>query len=84
MAKRKITVTVDEELVQRLRSSDEAMSATVNQALKVYYEREARLAALASLLEAWEEALGPIPPDAMAKASAAFDEVDDMARSTLA
>lgn len=78
MGKRKITVTVDEELVQQLRASDVAMSAIVNQALKAHYQQQARLAALAALLESWEAELGAIPADAMAEAAAAFDEVDEV------
>jgi hypothetical protein len=77
MAKSKITVTVDEELIEIIkRESTESLSAVVNRALSDYAEGLARRAALKELLDEWEEQLGPIPADAMAYARAAFDELD--------
>jgi hypothetical protein len=79
MAKRKVTVTVDEELVdavQRLGAG--SMSSVVNAALAQEVDRPARAAALAGLLAAWEVALGPIPADAQAGAKVAFDDLDGL------
>lgn len=84
MAKRKITVTVDADLVDELRAGEEAMSAVVNQALAAHYERRARQAALGDLLAEWESRLGPIPEHAAAEARAAFDEADGIAHEASA
>ena len=80
MAKRKITVTVDADLVAELRAGEEAMSAVVNQALAAHFERRARQAALGELLAEWESRLGPIDEAAVAAAREAFDEADGIAR----
>ena len=78
MAKRKITVTVDEELVDLAHAfGEEKLSAIVNTALAEHVERLGRLAALRHLLDQWETQAGPVPPEAQADAAAAFDEVDD-------
>ena len=76
MAKRKITVTVDEELVDLVRGLDaESMSAVVNAALADHVERLSRLATLRQLLDRWEADAGPVSVEARADAAAAFDEV---------
>jgi post-segregation antitoxin (ccd killing protein) len=57
MAKRKITVTVDEELVDLAHAfGEEKLSAVVNTALAEHVERLGRLATLRQLLDRW-------PPD---------------------
>lgn len=77
MAKRKITVTVDEYLVDRLRKlPGDSVSAVVNQALSEHVERLERLEALDRMLEDWDRELGPTSPAAQARAKAAFDELD--------
>lgn len=79
MGKRKITVTVDEELValaQRL--DDDTLSGTVNAALRVHLHRLARREALRELLDTWEAEHGPVSEEAAAEARAAFDELDDI------
>lgn len=77
MAKRKITVTVDETLVEAVQAlGAESLSAVVNAALEHEVDRRARSAALSRLLADWDEAFGPVGEDAMAAASAAFDDLD--------
>jgi post-segregation antitoxin (ccd killing protein) len=78
MAKRKITVTVDEELVELAHAfGEERLSAVVNTALAEHVERLGRLATLRQLLDRWEAQAGPLPPDVRADAAAAFDEAED-------
>jgi post-segregation antitoxin (ccd killing protein) len=77
MAKRKITVTVDEELVDRAHElGAEKLSSVVNTALAEHVERLGRLATLRHLLDRWEAQAGPVPPEVRADAAAAFDEAD--------
>lgn len=84
MAKRKITVTVDAELVEQLRAGEDAMSAVVNEALAAHFERRARHAALGDLLADWEARLGPVSESAATAARAAFDEADGVIRQASA
>jgi post-segregation antitoxin (ccd killing protein) len=78
MAKRKITVTVDEELVDLAHEfGEQKLSAVVNTALAEHVERLARLATLRQLLDRWEAQAGPVSPDVRADAAAAFDEAGD-------
>jgi hypothetical protein len=77
MAKRKITVTVDEEVVERARLLGmDNVSAVVSEALTAHVERLARGATLDELLDDWERKFGPVSEAAVAEARAAFDEVD--------
>jgi len=77
MAKRKITVTVDEGLVEAAqRLGVESLSAVVNEALAGHVERLAQRAALRQLLDDWEREFGPVPDAAMAEARQAFDDLD--------
>jgi post-segregation antitoxin (ccd killing protein) len=78
MAKRKITVTVDEELVDLAHAfGEDKLSAVVNTALAEHVERLGRLATLRQLLDRWEAQSGPVSPQARADAAAAFDEAED-------
>jgi hypothetical protein len=78
MAKRKITVTVDEELVELVHQlGDEKLSTVVNTALAEHVERLGRLASLRRLLDAWAVEVGPVSREAEADAAAAFDQFDD-------
>lgn len=80
MAKRKITVTVDDDLVDAVQTlGAESLSAAVNAALAAEVERRARAAALRRLLAGWDVAYGPVPDDTMAQAAAAFDDADAVA-----
>jgi post-segregation antitoxin (ccd killing protein) len=78
MAKRKITVTIDEEVVEQAQALGigPSLSAVVNDALTAHVERLARLAALGELLDSWDERLGPVPDAATDTARHAFDELD--------
>ncbi len=77
MAKRKITVTVDEGLVEQAqRLGVESLSAVVNEALAAHVERLARRAALRRLLDDWDLEHGPVSEEAAAEARTAFDELD--------
>ncbi|MGI9016730.1 MAG: hypothetical protein ACR2HR_06440 [Euzebya sp.] len=80
MAKRKITVTVDERLVKLLRADDVAMSSVVNESLVQFYERRARREALGRMLDDWNAEHGPISEHAEREAMAAFDELDAVSR----
>lgn len=77
MAKRKITVTVDEELVAAVRELDvEPLSAVVNEALAAEVDRRARARALGHMVERWRHEFGQPTPEDAAYAAAAFDELD--------
>ncbi len=77
MAKKKITVTVDEELLDRLRAAGiDNLSAVVNSALTEYERRLARHEALGSLLDELLAAHGPITDEARAASAAAWAELD--------
>jgi hypothetical protein len=78
MAKRKITVTVDEELVELVHELGEhSLSSVVNAALAEHVERLGRLASLRDLLDRWEAEAGPVSAEAAADAAAAFDQFED-------
>lgn len=77
MAKRKITVTVDSELVDEARRLGvETMSSVVNDALAAQIERLARRDALRDQLTAWDAAFGPVTDEELAAARAVFDDAD--------
>jgi hypothetical protein len=77
MAKRKITVTVDAELVDSVQALGAgSLSAVVNDALSHEVDRLARAAALGRLLAEWDEAFGPVSAAAAADAAAVFDDLD--------
>jgi hypothetical protein len=77
MAKRKITVTVDEELVALVQELGAVnLSAVVNGALAAQVEHLARRRALEAMLVDWESQYGAVREEDKAWASAAFDETD--------
>ncbi len=77
MAKRKITVTVDETLVEAVQTlGAESLSAVVNVALAAEVDRRARSAALGHLIATWDGAFGPVPDHLLVAAVAAFDDLD--------
>jgi post-segregation antitoxin (ccd killing protein) len=77
MAKRKVTVTIDEELLELLRDQGaENVSAAVNEALAEHAERVGRRAALRSQLDRWDAEFGPVSERAARQARRAFDELD--------
>lgn len=80
MAKQKITVTVDEDLVRTVQAlGAESLSSVVNAALANEVDHRARAAALARTLDEWDAELGPVPAAAVAAAAAAFDDLDAVA-----
>ncbi len=84
MAKRKITVTVDESLVEAVQAlGAESLSGVVNAALAEEVERRARSAALGRLLADWDETFGPVPDHIVADAAAAFDDLDATAEASI-
>lgn len=77
MAKRKVTVTIDGELLDLLRDQGaENVSAAINEALAEHAERVGRLAALRSQLDRWDAEFGPVPARAARDARRAFDDLD--------
>ena len=77
MAKRKITVTVDESLVEAVQTLGAgSLSGVVNAALAAEVDRRARSAALGRLLAGWDGAFGPVPDHLVVEAAAAFDDLD--------
>ena len=77
MAKRKVTVTVDGELLDILRAQGaENVSAAINDALAEHAEKVGRLAALRSQLDRWDREFGPVSAKAALEARRAFDELD--------
>lgn len=79
MAKRKVTVTIDGELLDILREQGaENVSAAINEALAEHAERVGRLAALRSQLDRWDRQFGPVSAKAALEARQAFDELDGL------
>lgn len=79
MAKRKITVTVDEELVESVQQLETgSLSSVVNAALAAEVQRRARAAALARQLAEWDDAYGPVSPELSAWAEQVFDDLDGL------
>ena len=82
MAKRKITVTVDEDLVETVQSlGAESLSSVINAALAREVDRRARASALERLLAEWDAEFGPVPAAVAASAAAAFDDLDATAET---
>lgn len=80
MAKRKMTVTVDSELVDEARRLGvETMSGVVNDALAAHIEHVARRDALRDQLRAWDQAFGPLAEEDLVDARATFDDADGVA-----
>lgn len=77
MAKRKITVTVDEQLVAAVQAlGADSVSAVVNSALAHEVDRRSRAATLGRVLAEWDVKYGPVPDDDAAAAAAAFDALE--------
>jgi len=66
-AKVRKTLTLDPEVIDALGGGGIALSATVNEILREEVERRQRAAALAGLLERFEEERGPVDPDEVAR-----------------
>jgi len=60
LTKRKISVTIDEDLIQELEAADQSLSAQVNAAVRAQIEQRARHRLLAELLDELDDELGPV------------------------
>lgn len=60
--KRKVSVSLDEDLVAELEAAGEGLSAQVNAALREELERRRRRRLLGKLLDRLDAELGPIDP----------------------
>ena len=58
--KRKVSVSLDEDLVAELESGDEALSAQVNEAVRLELGRRRQQRLLAKMLDELESAHGPV------------------------
>ena len=58
--KRKVSVSLDEDLVAELENADEALSSQVNDAIRAEVERRRRNRLLTSLLDALDAEHGPV------------------------
>jgi post-segregation antitoxin (ccd killing protein) len=65
--KRKVSVSLDEDLVAELETADEALSAQVNGAIRVEVERRRRNRLLTDLLDSLDAAHGPVDETLVAK-----------------
>ena len=65
--KRKVSVSLDEDLVAELETADEALSAQVNEAIRVEVERRRRNRLLTDLLDSLDAAFGPVDEALVAK-----------------
>ena len=63
VAKRKVSVSLDADLVAELEAADEALSAQVNVAIRNELERRARLRRLGEYLDRLDEECGPVDED---------------------
>lgn len=83
MAKRKITVTVDEELIDAVQLlGSESVSGVVNAALAAEVDRRARAAALSRMLDDWDAKFGSVSAEAREQAAREFDELDALIDQT--
>ncbi len=57
--KRKVSVSLDEELVAELEAGGEALSSQVNEAVRNELARRRRLRMLGEMLDGFEQAAGP-------------------------
>src|ERR1700758_5081167 len=59
-AKRKVSVSLDEDLVAELEAADEALSGQVNEAIRAEVERRRRNRLLADMLDSLDARYGPV------------------------
>jgi Post-segregation antitoxin CcdA len=85
MAKRKITVTVDESVLEAIeRLGIQNLSATVNAALLAEVDAVGHRRALGELLSHWDRKYGEVPEAELVSARAMFDELEGVAMSRVA
>ena len=65
--KRKISVSLDEDLVQELEASGENVSNQVNEAIRIDLEDRRRHRLLREWLDKLDEELGPVPEELVQK-----------------
>lgn len=85
MAKRKITVTIDEDLLDSIPElGTENVSSLLNKALRTELEARARHKALGGLLDELRRTHGDPTDDARQVAREAFDELDGFVQAKVA
>jgi Post-segregation antitoxin CcdA len=85
MAKRKITVTIDEDLLDSmLEMGTENVSHVLNRALRNEIEAQARHKALGGLLDELQSAYGEPTQEARQAAQEAFEELDGFIQAKVA
>lgn len=67
MLKRKVSVSLDEDLVAELETADEALSTQVNEAIRVEVERRRRNRLLTALLDSLDAEYGAVDEALVAK-----------------
>jgi hypothetical protein len=66
-AKRKVSVSLDEDLVAELEAADEALSGQVNEAIRAEVERRRRNRLLVGMLDSLDAEYGPVDEELIAK-----------------
>src|SRR5580693_8312112 len=66
-AKRKVSVSLDEDLVAELEAADEALSGQVNEAIRAEVERRRRNRLLTAMLDSLDAQYGPVDEALIAK-----------------
>jgi post-segregation antitoxin (ccd killing protein) len=66
-AKRKVSVSLDEDLVAELEAADEALSGQVNEAIRAEIERRRRNRLLTEMLDSLDAEYGPVDEALIAK-----------------
>jgi post-segregation antitoxin (ccd killing protein) len=66
-AKRKVSVSLDEDLVAELEAADDALSGQVNEAIRAEIERRRRNRLLAEMLDSLDAKYGPVEETLVAK-----------------
>src|ERR1700759_751200 len=68
--KRKVSVSLDEDLVAELEAADEALSGQVNEAIRAEIERRRRNRLLTEMLDSLDAEYGPVDESLVAKYTA--------------
>ena len=67
MAKRKVSLRLDEDLVAELQDADETLSAQINEAVRLEVERRKRNRHLQEYLDSLDAQYGPVDPELIEK-----------------
>ena len=65
--KRKVSISLDEDLVRELELADETLSAQVNEAVRRELEQRRRNRLLREMLDEWEREEGPVDEELVRK-----------------